>query len=263
MTTVGDIYAHMNTLAPQYMKMEWDNVGLLCGDPKEEVTRVLVALDPFEGVCREAMEIGAQLIVTHHPLIFHPVKALVEEPGANRCVRLLCKSGISAICAHTNLDRAPGGVNDVLAEALGLADVSVIDPDGVDESGNPWGLLHKGQVAEQSLDCFLATVKESLHCGHIRYVSGGKPVRTVAVGGGGCAGMVRDAVNAGCDTFVTGDGKYNDFWDAVDLGLNLIDAGHFYTENPVCFYLARKIREKFPALQVEISKTHTNPIKIY
>lgn len=263
MTTVGDIYAYMNTLAPLHMKMDWDNVGLLCGDPADEVAKVLIALDPFAHVCREAVEVGAQLLITHHPLIFHPVKALVEEPGTNRCVRLLCKNGISAISAHTNLDRAPGGVNDVLAEVLGLSNVSVVDPAGVDEKGNEWGLLHQGQVPEQSLESFLATVKDALHCDHIRYVSGGKPVKRVCVGGGGCAGMVREAVAAGCDTFVAGDGKYNDFWDAVDLGLNLIDAGHFHTENPVCYYLAKKIGEKFPEIQVEISKTHTDPIKIY
>lgn len=263
MTTVGDIYAYMNTLAPLHMKMDWDNVGLLCGDPADEVTKVLIALDPFAHVCREAVEAGAQLLITHHPLIFHPVKALVEEPGTNRCVRLLCKNGISAISAHTNLDRAPGGVNDVLAEVLGLSNVSVVDPAGVDENGNEWGLLHQGQVPEQSLESFLATVKDALHCDHIRYVSGGKPVKRVCVGGGGCAGMVREAVAAGCDTFVAGDGKYNDFWDAMDLGLNLIDAGHFHTENPVCYYLAKKIGEKFPEIQVEISKTHNDPIKIY
>lgn len=263
MTTVGDIYAYMNTLAPLHMKMDWDNVGLLCGDPADEVTKVLIALDPFAHVCREAVEVGAQLLITHHPLIFHPVKALVEEPGTNRCVRLLCKNGISAISAHTNLDRAPGGVNDVLAEVLGLSNVSVVDPAGVDENGNEWGLLHQGQVPEQSLESFLATVKDALHCDHIRYVSGGKPVKRVCVGGGGCAGMVREAVAAGCDTFVAGDGKYNDFWDAMDLGLNLIDAGHFHTENPVCYYLAKKIGEKFPEIQVEISKTHNDPIKIY
>lgn len=263
MTTVGDIYAYMNTLAPLHMKMEWDNVGLLCGDEAEEVTKVLIALDPFEHVCREAVETGVQLIITHHPLIFHPIRALVEEPGTNRCVRLLCKHGISAIGAHTNLDRAPGGVNDVLAEVLGLKNITVVDPAGVDQNGQDWGLLHKGEVTEQSLDSFLGVVKQRLGCDHIRYVSGGKPVRKVCVGGGGCAGMVRDAVSAGCDTFVAGDGKYNDFWDAIDLGLNLIDAGHFHTENPVCYYLAKKIGEKFPDVQVEISKTHFDPIKIY
>lgn len=263
MTTVGDILSYMNTLAPQHMKMDWDNVGLLCGDAAQEVTRVLVALDPFENVCREAINTGAQLIITHHPLIFYPIKALTEEPGTNRCVRLLCRHGISAINAHTNLDRAPGGVNDVLARVLGLANVSVIDPVGTDDQGNSWGLLHQGQVPEQGLDDFLSTVKERLGCDHIRYVPGGKPVHKVCVGGGGCAGAVRDVVKAGCDTFVTGDGKYNDFWDAVDLGLNLIDAGHFYTENPVCYALSAQIRGRFPEIQVEVSKTHQDPIKIY
>ncbi len=263
MITVGDICAYMNTLAPQYMKMDWDNVGLLCGDPNQQVKKVLVALDPFAHVCQEAIDTGCDLLVTHHPLIFRPIKALVDIPGPNRSILMLCKNGISAINAHTNLDQAPGGVNDVLAATLGLENVSVVNDQGSDGNGTPWGLLRQGQVQVQSLDAFLASVKENLGCTFLRYVDAGKPVRNVAVGGGACASELAEAVAAGCDTFVTSDCKYNDFWDAMDLGINLIDAGHFHTENPVCFYLAKKIQEKFPELQVDISKTHADPIRIF
>ena len=256
MATVADIINFMETLAPSHMKMDWDNVGLLCGSRRTPVTKVLIALDPFEGVCAEAEGWGAQLIVTHHPIIFQPLTSVTDETSIGRSIQRLCRSGISAVNAHTNLDCAPGGVNDILAEKLGLTDVEVIQPEGEH-------LLRMGLVEEQSLESFLATVKENLGCAGIRYVDGGKPVRKVAVGGGACASELMDAYFSGCDTFVTSDIKYNQFWDAHDLGLNLIDAGHFATENPVTAYLAEKITAAFPEVEVKISETHRDCMKFY
>lgn len=256
MVTVADILEFVETLAPRSMKMDWDNVGLLCGSRRTPVTKVLIALDPFEGVCAEAESWGAQLIVTHHPIIFQPLKSVTDETSIGRSIQRLCRSGISAVNAHTNLDCAPGGVNDILAEKLGLTNVEVIQPEGEH-------LLRMGLVEEQPLECFLATVKESLGCAGIRYVDGGKPVRKVAVGGGACAGEMMDAYFAGCDTFVTSDIKYNQFWDAYDLGMNLIDAGHFPTENPATAYLAEKIAAAFPEVEVKISETHRDCMKFY
>jgi len=252
MTPVADILNFMESLAPQSLKMDWDNVGLLCGSKAAPVTRILVALDPFEGVCREAADIGAQLIVTHHPLIFQAPTSITDETSVGRSIMFLCAHGISAINAHTNLDCAEGGVNDVLAATLGLKNVTPIGD-----------LLRMGDVAEQSLPVFLTNVKKRLGCSGLRYVDGGKPVRRVAVGGGSCAGGMLEALDAGCDTFVTADCKYNQFWDARDLGLNLIDAGHFHTENPVVAVLAERIAAAFPEVEVEISKTHTDCMKFY
>ena len=263
MTTVGDILKYIETLAPRSMKMVWDNVGLLCGSKATPVTKILVALDPFEGVCREAAQWGAQLIVTHHPVIFQAPKAITDETSVGRSILQLCAHGISAINAHTNLDCAPGGVNDVLAKKLALVNVQVVDPEGTDENGNEWGLLRMGEVPEQPLGAFLNRVKTLLGCEGLRYVDGGKPVRKVAVGGGSCAGEMLDALRAGCDTFVTADVKYNQFWDARDLGINLIDAGHFATENPVVSVLAEKIAGAFPEIEVKISETHADCMKYY
>lgn len=263
MTTVGDILSYLETLAPRSMKMDWDNVGLLCGGKSRPVTKVLVALDPFEGVCEEAAQWGAELILTHHPLIFSPLKSVTDETSIGRAVQLLCANSISAINAHTNLDCAPGGVNDCLAETLGLSDIQVIAPSGVDELGRPWGLLRQGTVEAQPLSDFLPKVKSALNCEGLRYVNGGKPVHRVAVGGGACASELMDAVSAGCDTFVTADVKYNQFWDAKDLSLNLIDAGHFPTENPVTALLAEKIAAQFPEVTVKISETHRDCMKFF
>ena len=262
MTTVSDILNFVETLAPRSMKMDWDNVGLLCGSRSTPVTKVLVALDPFEHVCKEAADWGAEVIVTHHPLIFRPLPSITDETTIGRGIRTLIKHDISAINAHTNLDQAPGGVNDVLAKQLGLANIRVVNPCG-EIDGQPWGLLRMGEVEEQNLSDFLSTVKEKLRCEGLRYVDGGKPVRKVAVGGGACADGFREALDAGCDTFVTSDCKYNQFWDARDLGMNLIDAGHFHTENPVVAVLAEKIAAFFPEVEVKISESHWDCVKYY
>ena len=256
MATVADILRFIETVAPPYMKESWDNVGLNCGHMGRSVTRILVALDPFPHVCQEAKEIGADLLVTHHALLWKPGFITDMDPQGRNTLFLI-ENGIAHINAHTNLDQAPGGVNDVLAAKLGLSNVEIINPrDGI-------GLLRCGEVAERPLDAFLATVKQNLGCEGLRYVDGGKMVRKVAVGGGSCAGGMHEAKAAGCDTFVTADIKYNQFWDAHDLGLNLIDAGHFHTENPVVAVLADKIAAAFPEIQVQISKTHRDCMKFY
>lgn len=263
MATIADILKYMETVAPRNMKMDWDNVGLLCGSKTTEVSKILVALDPFEHVCREAADWGAELIVTHHPIIFQAMRAITDDTSIGRSILQLCRHGIAAINAHTNLDQAPGGVNDVLAQALELQNVEVINACGVDAEGNEWGLLRCGQVKEQTLQDFLQNVKDRLGCEGLRYVDGGRPVRKVAVGGGSCAGGMLDALDAGCDTFVTADVKYNQFWDAQDLGLNLIDAGHFATENPVVAVLAAKLQAAFPEIEVKISESHADCMKFY
>ena len=262
MATVADILHYIETLAPCSMKESWDNVGLNCGHLNQPVTKILVALDPFAHVCREAKDFGAQLLVTHHVLIFQP-GFLTDADKQGRNALFLIENGIAHINAHTNLDMAPGGVNDCLAAKLGLSDVRVLNPSGVDEAGREWGLLRCGYTKEQSLASFLTLVKEALGCEGLRYVDGGKPVRQVAVGGGSCGSELMGAVEAGCDTFVTSDIKYNQFWDAKDLGLNLIDAGHFYTENPVVPYLAAKIQAAFPEVAVKISETHRDCMKFF
>ena len=263
MATVQEILTFVETLAPRNMKMDWDNVGLLCGSRSTQVTKILVALDPFEHVCKEAADLGAQLIVTHHPLIFQAMKAITDETSIGRGILELCRHGISAINAHTNLDCAPGGVNDTLAKALGLENIAVVNPSGIDAEGKEWGLLRCGEIAQCALPDFLAQVKSALGCQGLRYVDSGKAVRKVAVGGGSCAGGMLEALDAGCDTFVTADIKYNQFWDAQDLGLNLIDAGHFHTENPVVAVLAAKIAAAFPEVEVKISKIHADCMKFF
>ena len=258
MTTVADILNFIEEIAPPYMKMDWDNCGLLCGRKDKEVHKILVALDPFRNVIDEAIDLCADLIVTHHPLIFRtPLMAVNEDTETGRLVLELMEHGIAAINAHTNLDLAPGGVNDVLAQTLGFQNIQIINPI------ENYGLLRCGTIAEQPLSAFLTTVKKNLHCEGLRYVDTGKPVRKVAVGGGSCADEMHEALEAGCDTFVTADVKYNQFRTAFELGLNLIDAGHFHTENPTMPILAGKLATRFPEVSVKFSKNHTDCMKFF
>lgn len=262
MASVADILKYVETLAPTYMKEDWDNVGLNCGHADREVKKILVALDPFGDVCEEAKEIGADLLVTHHALIWK--SGFIhdgDEQGRNTL--FLIENSIAHINAHTNLDCVPGGVNDILAEKLGLENIKVVNPKGTDEHGRPWGLLRQGVVMLQPLEQFLSAVKFALGCEGLRYVNAGKPVCRVAVGGGACAGEMEQAVAAGCDTFVTADVRYNHFWDAKAMGLNLIDAGHYHTEHPVCTYLVEKLQEAFPAVEVVLSQVHCDCAKFF
>ena len=262
MTTVHDILNFIENIAPTGMKYDWDHVGLNCGHSNAPVTKILVALDPFEEAVTEAKAIGAQLLVTHHALIWEG--GFVNDQTAwGKNVMTLLENGIAHINAHTNWDCAPGGVNDVLAEKLELKNISVIDPMGVDAQGRPYGLLRMGTVPSQKLDDFLASVKTVLGCDGLRYVQANDQVHRVAVGGGSCASDMMDAYRAGCDTFVTADVKYNQFRTAFELGMNIIDAGHFHTENPSMAVLADKLRKAFPDTDVVLSKTHTDCMKFY
>ena len=262
MATVSDILHFIESIAPPYMAESWDHVGLNCGRTDRPVEKILIALDPFSDASQEAADMGAQLLITHHALIWEP-GFITDRDETGRNTLFLIENGIAHINAHTNLDLAPGGVNDVLAATLELENIQVLNPAGADEDGNPYGLLRTGTVSRQPLEEFLATVKEKLGCPGLRYADGGEPVCKVAVGGGSCGNELYEVAAAGCDTFVTADVKYNQFWDAKNLGLTIIDAGHFYTENPVCAVLAAKIQGAFPEISVNISQNQRDCMKFF
>lgn len=257
MATVRDLYRLLDGFAPFATQMSFDNAGFLVGRGEGQVTKVLVSLDITEEVAQEAAEMGAELIAAHHPVIFHPARSITDGDPTGRTVLTLIENGISAICAHTNLDAAVGGVNDALADRLGLTGLSVLEPSGTDGEGRPIGIGRVGErPATERLTEFAQRVKASLGANGLRYVDAGIPVRRVAVGGGACGDMLELAVGQGCDTFVTSDVKYNQFLDAKAMGLNLIDAGHYPTENVVCPVLAEKLKTAFPELEVLISRRH-------
>lgn len=258
---VHDIVSYLFTLAPTYMKEEWDNVGLICGHGDAEVHRILVALDASTAVLSEAKEKGCDMVVSHHPMIFGSVKQVNESSVTGKHILFAAENRIACVNMHTNLDCVSDGVNGILAEMLGLQNISLAAPKGTDEMGRGYGYVRFGEVEETTPCEFASFVKQKLNCRGVRYADGGKPVRMVAVGGGACSDEVPAVLAAGCDTFVTADIKYHLFSEAMDMGLNLIDAGHFQTEMPVCEYLARKLTAQFPELTVEISETQDDAIR--
>ncbi len=253
MSTVREILDFCLSMAPKEYKEDWDNVGLLCGSMDAEVERVLVALDITPAVAQEAKNMGASLIVSHHPLLFS-VKSLSDETPEGRLLLFLAANHIAVISLHTNLDSAPGGVNDCLAQRLGLQGIRTLD-------GADHGLCRIGETDPQSIAAFACFVKERLGAGGVRFADGGKTVRCVAVGGGACMDFLPNAIAAGCDTFVTGDVKYHQFQRAQALGINLIDAGHFPTEDPVCEAVCALLSARFPALPVKKSEIHGDCVK--
>lgn len=257
MATVKEVYEKLDAWAPFETQMSFDNSGLLVGRGSRKVDSVLVALDITLPVVEEARRLGCSLIVAHHPVIFEPVRRITEEDLTGSVLLALAEHGIAAICAHTNLDAAQGGVNDCLAQKLELTGLELLEQDGVDRFGRPYGI---GRIGAAHQECgageYAAYVKERLGSSSVRFVDAGKPVSRVAVGGGSCGSMLMDAVKAGCDTFVTADVKYNVFLDAKALGLNLMDAGHYATENVVVPVLADFLSREFPGMHVHVAQTH-------
>ena len=257
MTTVREIEAFLYRLAPKELAADWDNVGQLLGDPDREVRRALVSLDITRAVAEEALNGGYELIVSHHPVMnchWRPVQTIRRDTPQGRLLTELLRGGVACVCMHTNLDAAPGGVNDRLAEALGLSDVEPL-PGGD-------GICRVGKLPEaMPLRRFVRRAMDALGCRGIRYADGGKAAQRVAVGGGACGEYADAALNAGCDTFLTADVKYHGFLDAAAAGLNLIDAGHFPTEDPVCETLVTRLRTEFPALHVRKAASHGDVVR--
>jgi len=255
---VKDIFEFLQEKAPFELQMGFDNAGFLVGHRNQIVTKILVALDITEEVIDEAAQVGAQLIVAHHPVIWGGAKTVTDDTVMGRKILALVENGISAICAHTNLDAVADGVNDALAHKLGLTEVAQLRQDGIDRNGKAYGIGRVGLLSAPYENCqqFAQKVKELLESNGVRYVDGGKPVRIVAVGGGSCSDMIGDALAQGCDTFVTSDVKYDGFLDARAKGINLIDAGHFPTENVICPVLENWLSERFDEIEVLISDVH-------
>ena len=257
MATVKEIYTYLDQLAPFSLQMDFDNSGFLVGRGEAEVKKLMIALDITNDVVAEAREASCDLIISHHPIIFHPAKAITDAEPTGSCILSLIENHIADICAHTNMDVAEYGVNDALAQALQLTELSVLHQEGVDHQGKPYGIGRIGTVARHmTAKDFSLQVQNQLHAFGLRLEDAGRPVKKVAVGGGACGEYLFEAAQKGCDTFVTSDVKYNTFLDARALEINLIDAGHFSTENVICPILSQWITAKFPGIETMISQNH-------
>ncbi len=234
MITVQDVVAFLQQKAPFETAEEWDNVGLLIGDATAQVTTVYVALDITDEVIDNALAIGADLIVSHHPVIFDPLKTVLAHSVPHRLV----KNGLSAVCMHTNLDKCTGGVNDTLAAALGLTDVQV-GPDGMCRIGRLPDSMTGELFAKHCTKVLGTAVKAHL---------GTATVQTVALCGGSGGELVLPLLKT-ADAAVTAEIKHHE-WLGVSPEKTVIDGGHFETEVGVAAVLTAWLQAEFPALTV-------------
>lgn len=232
---------------PLELAAQYDNPGFLVGDKNAEISKALITLDCDFTAIKKARENGCELIITHHPVIFSPIKNVLSDSVVYELIR----NEISVISMHTNLDAAAGGVNDRLCEKIGLENVECTGA----QDGFP---LRMGTCPEMSADSFAELLKKRLG-GGVKYAKCDKPIKKVLVCSGSGGEFLSDAVRLGCDALVTGDVKHNFFIDAGNLALSLFDAGHFATEDVIIDPLANLLRNEFPSLQFITS--HFSAIK--
>lgn len=243
---VCDVYNSIDEFAPFDSQLSFDNAGFLVGNRNADVTGILISLDITNDVVIEANKLGFNLIVSHHPVIFHPFKQL----EINTPAYLLAKYDISAICAHTNLDAAEGGVNDALCDVLGIKNQTHIGD-----------VSRIGDVDETDIGSFSKKVKRLLKAPSVVYTEGIKSVRRVAVCGGSGGDEIFSGFAAGADTFVTGEVRHHEFLEVKRLGLNVVCAGHFATENVVLKPLQSYLEERYPDTDIRIAECNSDPVK--
>lgn len=247
MTTVRELYEFLNENIPFNAQESWDNSGIQVGNFNQTVNKIAVVLDVTPEALQQASEYGADVIVSHHPVLFHAVKSLTTGNLAYEAVR----RGISIISSHTSFDVAPEGVSDVLLEKIGLV------PCELPEEVN--ACIRFGKVSDMNIQDFAKSVSEKLNA-DVRFSDGGRNVSRVAVCGGSGCSLLDDVIKIWADTYVTGDAGHHDFLDFKSAGINLIAAGHFETENIAMYKLAEKIQNAFSDCDVEVLKQES-PIK--
>ena len=259
MKTIGNIFNKIDSLAPFRNADGFDNSGLLVGSRQDEVKRVLLSLDATLAVVDEAAEKGCQLVITHHPVLFNAIKKLdISHPAVR-----LARYGIGCICAHTNLDSAEYNISDIMCRLLDLVPnegfLAVNRCDA--ETGAPVGY---GRVA----DCESISPKElaqkakgAFGCDFVRYVDGERPITRIALCSGAGGDFAFECLNHGAQAYITADIKHHEMLDANDMGLTIIDCGHFNTEVIVLDYLKEVLEAEFEDVEFIISKTENSVIK--
>ncbi len=251
--TVKELYRKMSERIPENLSEEWDNDGLMCSsDTSADVHRALVSLDVTEEIVDYAIENGFDLIVSHHPLIFKPISSLTEDSHVARKVIKLISNNISVFSFHTRADKVVGGVNDQLCDLIGLFDTHPFGEGGIGRIG---------RIDEEcSLEDFVYRIKDQLGLQGVLVSDGYNRVSTIAVLGGDGKDFVKAAIDAGADTYISGRISYNMMEEAAEMGINLIEAGHYFTEFPVTSFFSNILNRLDSQIYVEI--IDSNMIKL-
>ena len=255
---IQEIYRIIDSFAPFSLQESYDKSGLLAGDPQKEVHRVLLTLDITTPVVNEAMARGAELILSHHPVIWDPIKALMPSHP----VWHLAQSGIGAVCAHTNIDIAEGGLNDFVGDMMK-------EPLHLTGPYQPLAVLSQGRALGRV--CTLAEpmdapaladrLRSVFHCGSLRYDSPApaEQIQKIAWCTGSGCDLIPEAIAAGADALISGDAKHSVWAEAKNRGFTLFDCGHFETEVPVVRLFQQILRESAPQVETLISEAGTKP----
>lgn len=242
MAKVKDFYGYLNSIAPFETQEDWDNSGMLVGDMDAEVKKVAVVLDITHEEIKKAKAIGAGLIISHHPVIFNPIKSVTRGSVPYELVA----SSINALCCHTPLDIADGGTNDSLAKLLGIEVTRTEDP-----------ILRLGTVEPTTAENLAGKIAKTLNT-KVRYADAGRKIEKIAICTGAGCSLIEAAGEI--DAFITGDASHHNFLDCIQAGITLIAAGHYETEIVVVPVLVKKLQAHFPDIEI-IDIKQENPIK--
>ncbi len=259
---INQITTQLEALAPNHLQESYDNAGLIVGDAQEECTGCLISLDVTEAIIDEAVAKGCNLVVAHHPIIFGGLKQLVGADYVQRTVIKAIKNNVAIYAIHTNLDNVLHGVNAMIGEKLGLEELTILRPKSPDNQEIGAGVVgYLAQAMEEKE--FLGFLKREMKTDCIRHTAFlGKPIQTVALCGGSGSFLLKDAIRAGADVFITGDFKYHEFFDA-DGQILIADIGHFESEQFTIPLIYRYLSEKNPNFALRFAETNTNPIKYF
>lgn len=257
MTKIREIIEAIEEFAPLHLQMDFDNSGIQVGDVEQEATGALLCVDVTETVMQEAIDKGANLVISHHPTIFRGLKRLTGSTQTERIVMQAIKRGIVIYASHTNMDITRGGVSFRMAQKLGLSNVQVLSPAAAET-----GLGVIGNIESVTPLELLCKIKETFHVGAVRYCGNklAEPITRVAMSGGSCADYIGEAVAQGAQIFVTADVKYHEFFAHSD-DIIVADIGHFESEQFTKEIFYEIIQKKFPTFALCYAEKEKNQIK--
>lgn len=253
----------MNEWAMPSLIDSWDNTGFQIGDDGKEVERILISLDLDSNVLEKAIEEGFDMIITHHPLIFKPMKSITTLNHKEKLIYDLIRNEIVVYNAHTNLDQAEDGVNDELAKLLGLNNSNILCPNHENETKS-YGYGKIGDIEDIKLLDYLEIIKEKLGTDHlIVYGNIDRKINRIAVCGGSGSEFIYNAYKNGACIYITGDIKYHDAQLAYELGLTIIDAGHYHTEKIILPIIKDYLNKNCNNFHIEIWDKPSPEYRIY
>jgi len=257
---IKEIISFIEEYAPLKLQASFDNSGLLCGDPEQELTSILLCIDITEEVIHEAVTQGHNLIISHHPLIFGGLKHITPATYVERCVIHAIKHNIAIYASHTNMDIVANGVSGRMADKLNLTNRQILQPEGDPLAGNGFGIIGELQHPADSMT-FLQQVKKIFQCDRLRYTTPHRTsIQRVAVCGGAGASFFNQAVAKHADVYISGDFKYHDFFLAENR-IFIADIGHYESEQFTKEIFYEILTKKISKFAVQFSEINTNPIK--